>query len=144
MSAKVEPILRNAKLITEGEKVVPQKVDFTAYGKAADKKPILASITVAGADGKTREIPRDQWPKELSLSNTEGVAFSLITAHPGSIEIAGVILLMAMLGAVVLARKKVEIDDAALALALQRERSGDELGIEGRFTQPGVGEGGVA
>jgi len=144
MSSKVERILREAKLLNEGEEVVPRKVEFTAYGKAADGKPNLAAIVIQTADGKTRELPRDQWPAALALSNTEGVAFSLITAHPGSIEIAGVILLMAMLGAVVLARKKVEMDDAALAAALQRERTGDLLGSDGRFSQPGVGEGGAA
>jgi NADH-quinone oxidoreductase subunit J len=48
-------------------------------------------------------------------TNTERVAFDLLADHPGSIEIAGVILLMAMLGAVVLARKQVQIDEEAKA-----------------------------
>jgi NADH-quinone oxidoreductase subunit J len=49
------------------------------------------------------------------VTNIEGVAFSLLRDHPGSIEIAGVILLMAMLGAVVLARKQVQLDEEAKA-----------------------------
>lgn len=92
-------------------------------------------------------IPQKDWPKGLSLSNTEGVAFSLIDAHPGAIEIAGVILLMSMLGAVILSRKKVEMDEEALRQAIARERSaerGDELGIEGPYATPGVGQGGAA
>jgi NADH-quinone oxidoreductase subunit J len=48
-------------------------------------------------------------------TNVEGVAVSLLRDHPGSIEIAGVILLMAMLGAVVLARKQVQLDEEAKA-----------------------------
>jgi NADH-quinone oxidoreductase subunit J len=49
------------------------------------------------------------------VDNIEGVAFSLLRDHPGSIEIAGIILLMAMLGAVVLARKQVQLDEEAKA-----------------------------
>lgn len=48
-------------------------------------------------------------------TNIEGVANTLLHGHPGAIEIAGVILLMAMLGAVVLARKQVQLDEEAKA-----------------------------
>lgn len=51
------------------------------------------------------------WPAGFGLDNVEGLGFSLLDEHPGSIEIAGIILLMAMLGAVVLARKKVQADE---------------------------------
>lgn len=54
-------------------------------------------------------------PAGSAVTNIEGVAFSLLRDHPGSIEIAGVILLMAMLGAVVLARKQVQLDEEAKA-----------------------------
>ena len=47
--------------------------------------------------------------------NVEEVAFEFLAGHPGAIEIAGVILLMAMLGAVVLARKQVEMGEEAKA-----------------------------
>jgi NADH-quinone oxidoreductase subunit J len=72
-------------------------------------------LTVADQNGEgpnKRTIPAALWPTDLRLSNVERVAFELIDNHPGSIEIAGVILLMAMLGAVVLARKKVDLDEA--------------------------------
>ncbi|QOI99648.1 MAG: NADH-quinone oxidoreductase subunit J [Phycisphaeraceae bacterium] len=49
----------------------------------------------------------------LSPTNVESLGFNLLRDHPGSIEIAGVILLMAMLGAVVLSRKQVELDEEA-------------------------------
>jgi hypothetical protein len=60
------------------------------------------------------------------VTNTEQVGFELLRAKPGAIEIAGVILLMAMLGAVVLARKKVEMDEDAKMRALGRR-----LDVEG-------------
>lgn len=146
MARKVEPILKQAGLLKEGETVKAEPYSRAAWGGAQDGDPTLDAITVTGPGGE-RRITREQWPADLKLSNSEGVAFSLIDAHPAAIEIAGVILLMAMLGAVVLARKKVEMDERAMAAAMARERSpmkGDELGIEGRFAQPGVGEGGAA
>ena len=48
------------------------------------------------------------------------VGSSLLVDHPGAIEIAGVILLMAMLGATVLSRRQVEIDEAAKAHEARR------------------------
>lgn len=52
---------------------------------------------------------------EAHVKNIEAVGFTLLADHPGAIEIAGVILLMAMLGAVVLARKQVQLDEEAKA-----------------------------
>jgi NADH-quinone oxidoreductase subunit J len=49
------------------------------------------------------------------VTNIDRVAFELLAAHPGAIEVAGIILLMAMLGAVVLARKQVQLDEEAKA-----------------------------
>lgn len=57
-----------------------------------------------------RSIELD-WPADLQLSNVEAVGFNMLRRHPGSIEIAGVILLMAMLGSVVLARRKAQEDE---------------------------------
>ncbi len=70
--------------------------------------PKARTVEVAVAGGAPRTIP---WPADFTLDNVEGVGFNLLNDHPGSIEIAGVILLMAMLGAVVLARKKVQADE---------------------------------
>lgn len=108
--------------------------------------PAEGWLVLAGSDGDRRVLGREAWPADLSLPNTFGVGFALIDEHPGAIEIAGVILLMAMLGAVVLARKKVEMDEAVKAMAAAQERSGgpavDMLGLEGPYVAPGVGEGG--
>ncbi|MEM1165811.1 MAG: NADH-quinone oxidoreductase subunit J [Planctomycetota bacterium] len=51
-------------------------------------------------------------PPGLEVENAEAVGFALIADHPIALELAGVILLMAMLGAVVLARKQIEIGEA--------------------------------
>ena len=50
-------------------------------------------------------------PGNLSVTNLDGVGWALIADQPMALEIAGVILLMAMLGAVVLARKQIEIGE---------------------------------
>jgi len=51
-------------------------------------------------------------PPRVQVTNIDGVGFSLIAEHPMALELAGVILLMALLGAVVLARKQIEIGEA--------------------------------
>ena len=68
----------------------------------------LRVAVIETTEGDRRTVA---WPDELSATNVEGVALSLLFRHPGTIEIAGVILLMAMLGATVLSRRQVEIDE---------------------------------
>ncbi len=82
----------------------------------------ISAVTVEYGQGQRRIItPADpRWPRDLTLTNVEGVGFTLLADHPGSIEVAGVVLLMAMVGAVVLARKKVELDDQAKMAAQSR------------------------
>jgi len=60
-------------------------------------------------------------PPELRIENIDGVGFTLIAEHPMGLELAGVILLMAMIGAVVLARKQIEIGEAEKAMAASGE-----------------------
>ena len=70
---------------------------------------MAGTVTVTGIDGE-RTLPL---PPEIKVGNVESVGFDLLNEHPGSIEIAGVILLMAMLGATVLSRKQVEFEEEA-------------------------------
>jgi NADH-quinone oxidoreductase subunit J len=107
---KVERALRNADLITVNERVAAD-----ATGRAAVDTEAGFVTVVDRRDGSTRDIPSEQWPPEMWVYNVEGVGWDLLAAHPGSIEIAGIILLMAMLGAAVLARRQVQLDDDAKA-----------------------------
>lgn len=59
-------------------------------------------------------------PAEAGVENVEKVGFALVARHPMALELAGVILLMAMLGAVVLARKQIEMGEAEKAAAAAR------------------------
>jgi len=104
MPRKVERVLRNQGLLNAGESVAAGEAGLDLDSGV---------ITVTDAAGAKREITRDRWPEELAVRNVEGLGFTLLRDHPGSIEIAGVILLMAMLGAVVLSRRQVQIDEDA-------------------------------
>lgn len=55
--------------------------------------------------------------------NTSHVGWSLVATFPASLELAGVILLMAMFGAVVLARREVEHAEEELAAASGADRA---------------------
>lgn len=121
---KVETELRKAKLIDQDEKIAVDQDGRARVALSMDPgaTAYTGTVTIAYGDGQTRVITTETpgWPKELKLTNVEGVGFALMRDHPGSIEVAGVILLMAMLGAVVLARKKVELDEAQKLAAQSR------------------------
>lgn len=102
MPRKVQQAFLDAGLLTEG-RTIAQNVDGTLRIDAQARTATL----VGGPKGE--EVVR--WPADLQATNVESVGFNLLRDHPGSIEIAGVLLLMAMLGAVVLARKQVQIDE---------------------------------
>ena len=72
------------------------------------------------------EIPAELWPEELVGTNLEGLGLNLLGEHPMTIEIAGIVLLMAMLGATVLARKQVDLEEEAKARQQRR------LAVEGQ------------
>lgn len=85
---------------------------FRGVGELPLPRATSAQSIVQQLPGKYTLTPGQPIPEP---ANIEGVAFSLLRDHPGSIEIAGIILLMAMLGAVVLARKQVQLDEEAKA-----------------------------
>ncbi len=107
MPRKVERVLREHDLLKAGEHVAVAG----DHGALADMD--AERIWVNTTDGGRRAIMRPDWPGDLDVKNVEALGFNLLRDHPGAIEIAGVILLMAMLGAVVLSRRQVEIDEAA-------------------------------
>lgn len=118
---KVEKALLDARdpadptrpLLQEGERLARSSSGSFAIDPM-NRTATVVKATGSSGDGPTRVVPL---PADLEINNVEGVAFTLLNDHPGAIEIAGVILLMAMLGAVVLARKKVEMDERAKAAA---------------------------
>ncbi len=103
---KVDRILHRAGAINDDERVA-RTDDGTALLDVATR-----TITVENTDlGTTRVIGPDQWPDTLKAGNLDRLGYNLMHDHPMTIEIAGVILLMAMLGATVLARKHIELED---------------------------------
>ncbi len=106
LPTKVERLLEREGLITETERLV-RNDDGTA---AIDV--VTRTITLENTDlGTTRVLEADQWPESLTAGNLDRLGYNLMHDHPMTIEIAGIILLMAMLGATVLARKHIELED---------------------------------
>ncbi|MFT5424022.1 MAG: NADH-quinone oxidoreductase subunit J [Phycisphaerales bacterium] len=66
------------------------------------------AVLAVNPDGQTRTIPLTE---DLAPTNVERLGINLLRDHPMTIEIVGIILLMAMLGATVLARKQVEFEE---------------------------------
>jgi NADH-quinone oxidoreductase subunit J len=124
---RIERALRDEHALDEGVGMLPgerlaraQLADGSPGGFLidAERRKVVLEVDSVTGQGARREVA---WPESLTLSNAEGVGWELIKAHPGAIEIAGVILLMAMLGAVVLARKQIQLDeDAKRALSQAR------------------------
>lgn len=67
-------------------------------------------------------------PPDVAPENLETVGLALVGEHPLSLELAGVILLLAMIGAVVLSRKQTEVEEERKAEQAHRLRLGAEGG----------------
>jgi len=136
MPRKVESVLRNNRNPDTGQPYL--KADGTiqitevAPSPAHPAEPLFITINNPGEEPVV--LAQDKWPEELTVKNVEALGFDLLRNHPGSIEIAGVILLMAMLGAVVLSRKQVQLDEDAKANQA-RKLAQDTLG----GVNPGLG-----
>jgi NADH-quinone oxidoreductase subunit J len=108
LPGKVDRILRERDLISADERVARTGDGGGLIDAAA------GTITIENTElGTTRVI--DEWPEYLSATNLDRLGWNLLHDHPMTIEIAGVILLMAMLGATVLARKHVELEESLKA-----------------------------
>lgn len=118
MPLKIERALESHGLLKTGERV---ELDDSKHAIITD-----AGVKISGGASGDRVVAKSDWPNDLEVTNIERVGFNLLRDHPGTIEIAGVILLMAMLGAVVLSRKQVQIDDEAKRL--QALKLGDSAG----------------
>lgn len=122
MPRKVDRLLETNGVM--GPKDVIDRADWNAgiveFTTAAGTKMVLersvgkgGTLSELAPDGTRKALRENAWPEDLRVTNAELLGFNLLRDHPGTIEIAGVILLMAMLGAVVLSRKQVQIDEDA-------------------------------
>jgi NADH-quinone oxidoreductase subunit J len=102
---------------------IVKRSDPTAVSVAvAPNAAIQGSIVqtqVTQADGTVKNVAVDAAGK---IDNTQMVGLDLVSRYPASLELAGIILLMAMFGAVVLARRQIEFgeDEARDAAGLRR------------------------
>jgi len=71
----------------------------------------VAFMDVRLADGSVRTI---ELPQSALPGNTQAVGMALVARFPVSLEVAGIILTMAMFGAVVLARRQIELGEDRL------------------------------
>lgn len=117
---RVEQSLRRADLWQEGDSFAP----------AADGAPLIDPAARTVSLLRRGDIVTVDMPADLHARNVESLAFNFLNEHPGTIEIAGVLLLMAMLGAVVLSRRQVQFDEdmkarqaRRLSQAMRREGS---------------------
>lgn len=120
LPAKVERILDRAGQLEAGERLARNEDGTAAIDIAA------RTITIENTDlHTTRTLQSDQWPDKLAAGNLDRLGYNLMHDHPMTIEIAGIILLMAMLGAVVLARKHIELEEDLKAA--QARKLGDSM-----------------
>jgi NADH-quinone oxidoreductase subunit J len=100
-------------------------IDVAADGSA------MVRYELADGQRKALTLPEDAMPE-----NIQRVGLGLILKFPVSLELAGVILLMAMFGAVILARRQIELTEEE-----KREAAG--LRRLGHFDEPAAPEGGA-
>jgi len=106
-------------------RALPEQVrrEVEAAGVASQLPESLDGVVTAHAGGI---VFNDGGGVSVPLTrpgNTSHVGWSLVADFPASLELAGVILLMAMFGAVVLARREVEHAEAELAAASGADRA---------------------
>ena len=104
---RIERELRSEGLMTAGESLVMRDDDPALANLIVGEggTPVIAMVR----DGDTiREVTI---PEGFGTRNVESLALNFLNDHPGTIEIAGVILMMAMLGATVLSRRQVQLDE---------------------------------
>ncbi|MBM4099928.1 MAG: hypothetical protein FJ260_08250 [Planctomycetes bacterium] len=82
-----------------------------------------ATVTLRTADGTLHPVKLDA---AAAPSNSQSLGHSLVAKFPVSLELAGVILLMALFGAVVLARKQMQMAEDERRIAAGVQRLGDE------------------
>ena len=88
--------------------VAISEVVRNADGSAITMHADTASIVVKLTDGSTRTLAL---APSMMPENSRQVGVDLVSKFPAGLEIAGVVLLMALFGAVILARKQIELGE---------------------------------
>lgn len=79
---------------------------------------VLGAIGQAGAVSERVDLPIEAMPENVQL-----VGWALVHKYPASLEVAGIILLLAMFGAVVLAQRQIELSEEEKRLAAQAAKT---------------------
>jgi hypothetical protein len=129
--ATAAPALSSAPNLDESGHQVRVRPDGSAYVRA----------TLAGSS-ELRDI---ELPDTLLPDNTARVGYALVAEFPVSLELAGVILTLAMFGAVVLARRQIELgeDEVREAAGLPRYAPDDDSDLEPEAVATGSEAGGA-
>lgn len=99
-------------LRTEVDAAAPKDLAIAGFELDTDGRPRLARrgksalVEVRREDGSVVAVQLDP---SAQPSNSQRLGWALVARFPVSLELAGVVLLMAMFGAVVLARKQIEM-----------------------------------
>jgi NADH-quinone oxidoreductase subunit J len=81
---------------------------FAGETSGAEAESVVAAIGRNATAGQRLVL---RLPDSLEVTNVEGVGWALVAEHPMALELAGVVLTMALVGAVVLARKQIELSE---------------------------------
>ncbi len=94
------------------QQVLVMVTDVAAFNGSLEHSERVAVLFEPGARAvAVGDVAWAALPEGLGVDNIENVGWELIAGHPMALELAGIILLMAMLGAVVLARKQIELGE---------------------------------
>ncbi|MHC4827060.1 MAG: NADH-quinone oxidoreductase subunit J family protein, partial [Planctomycetota bacterium] len=93
------------RLEAAARREIPELTNVDVTGLRVEEGDAFVPVYTAGADAPQMV----RLPDEAIPENIEQVGLALIGDFPVSLELAGVILLMAMFGAVVLARRVIEM-----------------------------------
>lgn len=86
--------------------VLPEK-----WSVQPDPDGLSATVLVMLNDAEEKVVLEGELARMAIEDNTRGVGVALIEAFPVSLELAGVVLTMAMFGAVILARRQIELTE---------------------------------
>ena len=136
MKQSLEDSSKNSAMAWQNLERLPKQLLKAAKDVQPDTTEIIGTLTADG-DTATIKVRLDNddettitLPKSSQPANNQNVGLALVADFPVSLELAGVILLMAMFGAVVLARRQIELgEDEARELAGMQpttQRGGEE------------------